>query len=410
MEAWLKGASAKPQIVHVTGMRQTGKTTLLRRFLAGVRPTVSFDLQDLVTLRRYEDAPEDWAMEIETSAKSAPGGLNVFVDEIQKIPALFQALQGLYDRYKGLTKFWICGSSAVALKRRKAETLAGRVLARILYPFSQTELLDRPSIVPRLFSTSWKRQVPPEPRGYRQMLRGWLTRSLLPEACLLSKDSDAFELLENYAAIYVENEIRRENLVLDIGTFGKFLTLAGGYNGRIVNYSALSSALGVSGNTVKSYYALLEDTFVCRALPAFSGSYRVQVSKSPKIYLTDAGLARILAGHRHAIRPDTPEFGAALECFVVNELTKQIEYACLPWKLFYFRTGTGVEVDLVIEWAGKAVAVEIKSTARPSAKDASGIRRLMALDSRVKKGFVFNLSPGVREISRGIYSIPIWSI
>lgn len=410
MDAWLKTVAAKPQITHVSGMRQTGKTTLLRRFIAGVDPAVSFDLQDLVTLRRYEDAPEDWAAEIEAAILSSRKRLNVFVDEIQKIPEFLQALQGLYDRHKGRVKFWICGSSAVALKRRKAETLAGRVLARVLYPFSQTELLNRPSIVPRLFSASWKRNVPPEPKGYKQTLCGWLTRSLLPEPCLQSKDADAFELLENYSATYVENEIRREGVVSDVGTFGKFLMLAGGYNGGIVNYTTLSTALGVSGNTVKSYYALLEDTFVCKSLTAFSGSAKVQVSKSPKIYFADAALARVLAGSRHAVRPETPDFGAALECFVINELSKQIAYLNLPWKLSYFRTGTGVEVDAVIECAGKAIAIEIKSTSRPTQKDAAGIRRLMALEPRVKSGIVLCLAPGVREISPRIHTLPIWSI
>lgn len=414
LEAWLKKVKNAPQIVHLFGLRQTGKTTLMNAFRENFPKVLYYPLFDLVTLRKYEDHPENWVLEVESAIKktSKTSIIHVFVDEIQKIPSFFQALQGLYEQYKGRAKFWIWGSSARPLKRQRAETLAGRSVSRVLWPLSQAEILQKESCIPDLFDFKKleKNLEISEPRGYRQFLTKGFQQSLLPEPFLISEAGLAQELLRSYQATYIENEIRRENMVEDIGRFEQFLTLAASESAQIVDYSSKAKVLGISPHTVKAYYGILEDTFVCRMIQAYSQSLRVQIRKSPKAYFSEAGLARFIAGERGVPGEGTRQFGFLVENFVVMEIIKQIEYFGLPWKLSYFRTKTGVEVDLIISGEKGKIAVEIKSAKTISRKDCQSIMTLMELDSTVKFGIIFSFQSAPLRLTKNIINIPIWNL
>lgn len=412
---WLKQQEKTPQVVQIQGLRQTGKTTLMEAFKQEHPESLHYPLQNLVVLQRYQAEPARWALEIEQvfnqRRKSRSGPLHVFVDEIQKIPLFYQAIQGLYDAHKGKIKFWIWGSSARPTKRERAETLAGRVFTKILMPLSQSEIEQQESIIPslntphKLFDRSG-----PEPLDYLEKLKKTFSQSLLPEAYLAEKQADAHALLESYQSTYLENEIRRENLVRDIGSFQRFLTLAASEDTTIVNHTAQAKVLGLSPPTIQNYYDILEDTFIITQLPAYSGSLRVQTSKSPKIYFADAGLARFIAGERGEIEPATRKFGNLLESFVLEEIKKQIEYHQLPWKLFYLRTKTNVEVDLIIQTPGATIATEIKSSKKVDHQDILPLKKLIQWDSSIKFGLIFSMDPRVGEIAPKIFNLPVWNL
>lgn len=414
LERWLTEVERRPQVVHLLGLRQTGKTTLLEAFRQKYHPQAPcYPLSDLVTLRRYEGRPEQWVLEIEALLqKAADRPLHVFVDEVQKIPVFFQGIQGLYDQHKGKIKFWLCGSSARPMKRQRAETLAGRSLSKVLWPLAQSELLGRDSVVPLLFQPDklLKQFSSQEPRTYENDLRRWLTQSLLPEPCLMASLQEAQDLLQSYQATYLENEIRRENLVDDIGNYERCVALAAAEDAGIVEYSSKARALGITPHTVKNYYHILEDTFVCRMLPAYSRSFRVQVRKSPKIYFADAGLARHLAGERGIPEVDSRRFGSIVESFVVNEVAKQIDYHNLPWKPAYFRTKDGLEVDLIISDDRNSVACEIKASRRLAPADWKPIKMLMEWDPTIRHGIVFSRQSAPLKLDDRIYNFPIWNL
>jgi len=415
IESWLRSVASKPQVVQIMGLRQTGKTTLLETFARQFPGARHYPLYDLVILQRYASRPEQWVLELTEAIlrqKSRGLPLHVFVDEIQKIPAFFQAIQGIYDKHKGAVKFWIWGSSARPLKKHRAETLAGRVLTKNLWPISQSEALQRNSLLASLFDPPnlTKNLSEQEPRGYTRTLMRALTQSLLPEPYLNEKTEDALSLLESYQATYLENEIRRENLLKDIGVFEQFLALAASEDASIANFMPKANALGVSPHTVKNYYEILRDTYVCRALPAYSKSFRVQTSKSPKIYFTDAALARFISGRRGPLFPKTSDWGYAVEAFVINEIFKQIEYLGLPWKLSYFRTKTGLEVDVIISGPEGKIAAEIKATDRLAPRDIQGVESLMELDKEIRQGVIFSFQSTPTALSKSIINIPIWLI
>lgn len=416
LAAWISDVASRPQIVHVMGLRQTGKTTLFGEVRKQYPASLHYPLYDLVTLRRYESDPERWVLEVEAALERREEKgelpLYVFVDEIQKIPALFQALQGLYDAHKGRIKLWIWGSSARPQKRLRAETLGGRVLIKTLWPLSQEELLRQASVVPLFLDAPRlaRQATRPEPRGWRADVGRWLRQSLLPEPNLLSDAAAAEDLLQAYQATYLENEIRRENLVNDMGIFERFLMLAASEDGAVANCSAKAKPLGVSPNTVKSYYAILEDTFVTRMLPAFSRSMRVQISKAPKIYFTDPGLARFVAGERGLPAFGTTAFGHLLEGFAINEIWKQVEYRTLPWKLSYLRAKSGLEVDCIIAEGKRLVAVEVKAAERMTASDIRPMKSFMSLVPEVSHGIVLSLDPRAGKIDDRILNVPIWCL
>jgi predicted AAA+ superfamily ATPase len=416
LESWLHANAKRSQVIHVMGLRQTGKTTLMDLVRRNFKDSLHYPLHDLVTLRRYESQPETWVLELEGELEARRGTgklpLHVFVDEVQKIPSFFQAIQGLYDKHKGVLKFWIWGSSAVPQKKRRAETLAGRVLIKTLWPLSQAELLGRESVVPLLTDPRQLRKAVTtrEPRGYRAVLGKWLTHSLLPEPNQILSLSQAQDLLLSFQATYLENEIRRENLVKDIGIFEQIVSLAAGESGSIANFLKLGRTVGTSSHTVKSFFEILKDTFVCRILPAYSRSLRVQISKSPKHYFTDIGLARFVAGERSMLEKASVNFGRHLEGFVINELFKQVEYGSLPWKLNYLRTKTGVEANLIISSEDVKFAVEIKAASRIDGSDLRGMRKIMELDPSVAFGILVSMQPAPFDLGDKLYNVPIWCL
>lgn len=414
LTGWLNSVATLPQIIHLWGLRQTGKTTLMESFRKNYPDSLHYPLQDLVTLRKYEAHPENWVLEIEDALRrqKGQGPLQVFVDEIQKVPELFQALQGLYDAHKKKIKFWIWGSSARPIKSQRAETLAGRSLSKILWPLTQSETNRRESCLPLLFQPEklQKRVQSTEPRGYLQFLKRCFLHTLLPEPHLIQDTSTAQELINSYQATFLENEIRRENLVQDIGTFEQFLSLAANEDTHILNSTSKAKALGISPHTVKNYYGILQDTFVIKTLPAYSQSFRVQISKSPKIYFTDTGLARFISGERGLPQEKTQTFGKLIEGFVINEVQKQIEYQQLPWKLSYLRLKTGQEIDLIVQKGQKRVVIEIKAGNNLERRDLKFMLDLMKLDPKICHGIVISRKGTPFKLDEKIYCLPVWNL
>lgn len=410
---WLKKVEKTPQIVHVLGLRQTGKTTLMQQFRSSIPTSLHYPFQDYIILNRYQGNVGSWVMEIEEHlARTTGNRLHVFIDEVQKIPNVFQALQGLYDKHKGRIKFWIWGSSARPLKKKRAETLAGRFISKKLFPLSQAEIYGKNSAVPYLLEMN-KMSANLElacPADYFKILNQAIRQSMLPEPFLMKDRSIVDDLIESYQASYLENEIRRENLVADIGNYSRFLVLAASENGSTINYSSIGKHLGLSSNTVKTYYDILEDTYAAGRLHAESTSMRVQISKSPKIYFSDTGMSRFLVGERGVPEIKTKAFGHVFESYVYNEIRKQIEYYHLPWRLSYLRTKSGNEVDLIITCGREKIAVEIKAKSEIDIKDCKGIRYMMEKDPTVRYGVVISLQGAPLKITDNIYNFPAWNL
>jgi predicted AAA+ superfamily ATPase len=194
----------------------------------------------------------------------------VFVDEVQKVPALLDEVQALIDR--GGVRFILTGSSARKLRRGGGNLLAGRAVTRRLHPLTGRDLGDRFDLGRALrFGT-------------------------LP-AVVTSSDEEARDLLRSYGETYLREEIQAEAVVRNLGGFARFLDVAAAQCGEILNYTAVGRDAGLATRTVQEYFQVLEDTLIGFRLEAWGRSPRARLVRHPRFYLFDTGITNALT-HR----------------------------------------------------------------------------------------------------------------
>ena len=325
--------------VFLFGARQTGKTTLLLQQF----PNAEYiDLLDSVTLRKFSNYPET----LFEMYKDSDSNTVVIIDEIQQVPLLLNEVHRLIHK-RGI-RFILCGSSARKLRRKGYNTLGGRALPCYLYPLVSAEIPD--------FDIDTA-----------------LTKGMLP-AFYTAKN--AYRLLASYLDVYLRQEIKEEALVRNLSNFQRFLDAAALTDGEIVNYNNIATDCGVSANSVKEYFSILEDTLVGYMIPAFTKRVKRRIVLSPKFYFFDIGVTNYLL-HRKEVVRGTTEYGHAFEHFVMQELIAYIGYTHNANRLSYWRTKDGVEVDAVIGndlLGGAKLAIEIKSTEDVQNKHLKGLR------------------------------------
>lgn len=265
----------------------------------------------------------------------------VIIDEVQMLPELLNAVHWLIEN-KGV-RFLLCGSSARKLKRLGANMLGGRAVKRQLFPFVSCEIPDFDLI--------------------KACNNGMLPRHYLT--------NDPENRLEGYIGNYLHQEIEAEAITRKIGVFTRFLTAAAFTDGEMVNYNNIASECGVSVNTIRGYFDILQDTMIGYMLPAFTTTKKRRLIKSPKFYFFDIGLVNHLLD-RHNITPGSADFGHALEHLFVQELFAYVSYRKLRKTLSYWRTTSGYEVDLV--YGNAEVAIEIKSSTEVQSRHLHGLK------------------------------------
>jgi uncharacterized protein len=377
----------RPYVHLVFGARQTGKSTLLRALLPP--GTVVVDLADPPERTRHLADPGAFA-EICLALPTNRRGQFVFVDEAQAVPAIFDAVQHLYDRDKTRWRFVLCGSSARRLRRIGANLLPGRSFYHRLVPLTLAEHpAGEPSVAhaesPLPFA--WPEGEPHDKPFPAEDLLTRLAFGALP-GIVAAPEADRGDLLRAFALVHLEEEIRREALVKDWGAFVRFMQLAAAESGQVVNFAGLSRESGVSQPTVKSYYQLIEDMFVGFRVEAFSRSSRKALLSTPRFLFFDLGVRHAAAGLKASRDVAKVNPGAFFEQWVGIELWKRLQYLG-EGKLYHLRTKDGAEVDYVIERAGNLTPIEVKWSENPTVQDARQL--LTFLDEhakRAKHGYV----------------------
>jgi len=272
----------------------------------------------------------------------------VILDEIHRLPELFQNLRSLIDqgRRKGKRtgRFLVLGSASMDLLRQSGESLAGRIEYVELGPFSVVEVENREDAIQRL----------------------WL-RGGFPDSYLAANDADSFSLRRGFIRTYLERDVPQFGPRIPAETLERLWTMLAHNQGGLLNASRLASGLSVSAPTVTSYVGLLADLLLVRRLPPYHVNVGKRLVKSPKTYVRDSGLVHALLGIETLDELlGHPVAGASWEGFVIESLL-----ACAPERAqaSFYRTAAGAEVDLVLELGGKKgfYAVEVKRglTAKP---------------------------------------------
>ena len=401
----------KKPFVHILfGARQTGKSTLIRGLLPDSATIV--DLSDPRERARFAARPGLF-IDLCRSLPRRDGGQAVFIDEAQTVPALFDAVQSLYDDDKERWRFILCGSSARRLRSSGANLLPGRSVRHILHPLVTEEYDEEPT-----------RNAKPDARlvtlgDYPESGRSRFTpRSLenrlvfgdLPGIASLDDDEDRADLLSSYATAHLEEEIRREAAIKDWGHFLRFVKFSAGESGGIVNLAGVSRETGVSAQTIKGYYQLLEDMFIGFPVPAFSGSSRKSALSSPRFFYFDLGVRNAAAGIPLVEATVNAVPGSLFEQFIGVQLWRKLAYGAAG-SLSYYRTADGAEVDFVIEKADEIIPVEVKWTENPSLKDARHLASFISEHKgRCARGYVVSRCPYTLTLNDTITAIPWWSI
>ena len=331
------------------GARGTGKTTWIRD---AFDPDASLyvDLLDPEVEDRYRRSPG----RLESQVRALPPSVEwILIDEVQRAPRLLDVTHRLIESTG--KRFVLTGSSGRKLKRGASNLLAGRAFVYSLYPLTVAELQDAFDLDDAL---------------------RWGT---LPKIYSLDSAEEKRAYLRAYALTYLREEIVAEQIIRRLDPFREFLEVAAQSNGTIVNYANIARDVGADPKTVISYFSILEDTLVGSLLPAYHRSIRKQQSANPKFYYFDTGVKRSLERTLDVpLQPGTYEYGKAFEHFVITQILHLSRYRYPDWRLFYLRTGAGVEIDVVIERPGMPAAlIEIKSSDRIDERDVRGLARFI---------------------------------
>ena len=387
----VKSADRK-KIVLLFGARQTGKSTLLKHCINPGRTTFTINLQDRRERRRYETDIGLLARELEAENNID----TVLIDEIQKVPELLDDIQYIYDKDPNRFRFFLSGSSARQLKRRSANLLPGRVHSLLLSPVLQAEQ-RKCELLPLRMGRGDKFPV--------RTLNDYLIYGNLPGIYQENKASWS-ETLAAYVELYVENEIRQENIVHDMGAFLRFLRIAALESGQHVNYTKLANAVGVVGNTLRNFYQVLEDTYIGIRILPFARS-RKRIITAPRFLIFDLGVRHLLAELPLNDTLVSLDPGHLFEQWVMTELYYRCRYAGRGYRISTWKTVTGAEVDIILETPETLIPIEVKWTKRPSRQDIRHIETFLDLNSkRSKKGYLICRCPRRQKLSERVTALP----
>lgn len=350
------------------GARQTGKSTLLRHSYPDV---LWIDLLKAEEFRRYLGHPEWLRQEI---TQAAPPADFVVIDEVQKIPALLDEVHWLHENRN--IQFGLCGSSARKVKRGQANLLGGRALRYELLGLTSSEL-----------GADWD-------------LNRMLNHGYLPRIYLSSQPQ---RLLNSYVADYLKEEVAAEGLVRNLPVYSNFLNMAALSDAEVVNFSTIARDCGVSSQTIKQYFQILEDTLLGNWLPAYRKRPKRRVAVSPKFYFSDIGVVNFLA-KRGKLEPGSELYGKAFENWCFHELRAYNIYHDLFADLSYWRLSGGTEVDFIINTM--AVAIEVKASPKILSRHLKGLRALEEDYPYIQRRMVVCLENKPRITNDGIEILP----
>ncbi|MBM3332119.1 ATP-binding protein [candidate division WOR-3 bacterium] len=350
-------------VVVLSGLRQSGKSTLLQNEAVLIRGYAYRTLDDFATLAAARSNPESLLAE------------PAILDEVQRCPELLVALKKNVDEHRRPGRFILSGSANLALLGHVSETLAGRAAYFTLHPMTQREIRgetgDRPFLADFLAS-------PEAPHGRaRSVTDGEVLTGGLPPAAL-SPAGEVAEWFRGYVQTYVERDVRQLSQVGDLVAFRNLAQLAALRTGQMLVMSSLGRDARLNAATVSRYLGLLEASFLVRRLPAFRRNRSSRLVKSPKLHFTDSGLAAHLAGAT-ALDPGRDDLlrGALFEAYVAQNVAALLEVHLPDAQLSYWHEHGRHEVDLVVEHNREVVAIEVKAATRWNEKDLSGLRAFL---------------------------------
>ena len=428
--------SLKEKYVSVIlGPRQTGKTTLVKKIIDDLKSQgvlkkdilfLNFDDPELRT--ELAKSPKKFLQKAEQFFGEPLSELSakkyIFLDEVQKLPQIFDILKILYDDHQTKIKITITGSSSLTLFKKSAETLAGRIRFYHLSPLSWQEIISK--IIP-LHNRSFIKEIVKTDITYKTYLKlqseafsekekltfywnNYLISGGLPEIFLMESQEKKSEALRNYLATYIERDIKGLKQVGDENLFSETVNAFLFQDTQILNFSALASRVGIQRITLKKYFYILKETFLVSPLYPFVRQSK-QTVKNPKIYFFDHGLTNY---YRKIYSLDqlniSDRVGFVFENIIVNNLLTCFANDNHAPVINFWRDYQGHEIDLIISNSERTIPIEITYSSKINQKKINNFKAFYKIFPKADNGFIV-WQGEFKEFKLGdktIFAVPFW--
>ena len=365
----LKTLVGRNRVVGIVGARQVGKTTLARAFASRYKgPTAFFDLENPDDLARLQDP---------MLALKGLKGL-VVIDEIQRIPNLFELLRVLVDRPRSATRFLVLGSASPGLLRQGSETLAGRIAYHELGGLGLDEV------------------------GNENYLRLWL-RGGFPRSYVARSNAESDGWRRGFIRTFLERDLPQLGITVSSVTLRRFWQMLAHCHGQVWNSSEFGRSFGIADTTVRNYLDLLTSALVVRQLQPWHENISKRQVKAPRVYIADSGILHALLNLRTFEELEShPKMGVSWEGFVLAAITRQL--GAEMDEVYFWGTHAGAELDLLVVRGVQRLGFEIKRTSSP--KITRSMLTAMA-DLKLKRLDVVHAGDDTYPIGDGIRAVAI---
>ena len=388
--------------ILVTGPRQSGKTTMLKKLAE--KENIGREYVSLDDLSVREMAKNDPAMFLQLHKPP------ILIDEVQYAPELFTYIKIHIDKHHNPGDFWMTGSQIFRLMRGVQESLAGRVALLHMSPMSQREISGLPAVpfttdFNNLLEQSKSVQPVSTPEIYEKLWRGSMP------GLISGMYDDRNIYYSSYISTYIERDVRELSGNIDALKFNRFVTAMAARAAQMLNYSAVAEDAEIDIPTAKAWTNILETLGIIFFLHPYSNNVLKRTVKTPKLYFYDTGLVCYLT------KWSSPEIaesgamsGALLENYTVSEIMKSYQNAGLEPYLYYYRDRDAKEIDVIIERDGKLCPLEIKKTALPDKRIIKAFGIIDKSPLELGTSAVLCMAEGLSAFDRENLIVPIWMI
>lgn len=383
-------------VVLVTGPRQCGKTTLVRKFVTAERVYISLD-DDTVLLAARND-PTGFVRGLDRA----------IIDEVQRAPELMRAIKKSVDEDRRPGRFLLTGSANILALPQASESLAGRMEMVSLFPLAISEIRGRkPTFLARAFGG--KLPKPPETLIGIELVRTVL-RGGYPEMLTRKEPKRRLAWARDYVRAIVQRDVRDIATVDRLDQMARLLQVLAHHSGKLTNFAQIGGQIGLDDKTTRRYISLLEHLFIVRRVEPWFRNPLKRVVKTSKLHFLDSGLLASLGGAtEERIARERSTFGSLLETFAFAEILKQTAWLEEGCSLYHYRDKDQSEVDIVLESdSGAVIGIEVKAAATVNAGDLKGLRKLAeACGSDFKLGVVLYDGADIVPFAEHLFAAPI---
>jgi len=399
ISASVKEALADMPVVVLTGMRQTGKSTFLQQE-PGLkrRRYVSFD--DFAQLAAAREDPDGFL------ATKEP----VTIDEAQKCPEILGAIKRSVDRDRTPGKFLLSGSANFSMLRGISESLAGRAVYFVLHPFTRREISGAIRKQPFLKSFFGSPRIERMSDKMVPLKTDEILTGGMPSVCLGEVKNKAL-WFRGFEQTYLERDIRELSQISDVISFRNLMSLAALRTGQLLSPSQLGRDAKLNVATTSRYLSLLETSYVLYRMSPYLRNRASRLIKSPKLYLSDAGLACHLAGVVESGGRLLEAFkGSAFETYGAQNLMGIIDATWPGARLNFWNVQGRHEVDFVIEAGRSCIAIELKSGTRWNERDLSGLKAFLSATPHCKAAILAYNGNDAVSLGQKLWALPLATV